>query len=245
MNLKSFGCSFIFGSELPDAGFGTVSATVSKLTWPSLLAQQLNQEYLCYARPGAGNLQIAERALCHLATNEPSLYVIGWTWIDRFDYFDVNDLYEKKPTGGTPQDEIWWNDTRAQYRQKWNTVMPVDETDISKFYYKNLHSEIRDKLTTLMSIKLVIDTLKQKGYPFIMTYMDDLMFDTRWHTTLAITDIQNYIRPYMTQFDNLNFLDWSKKNNFDIAPGGHPLQQAHAVASKLIYNTYTSTNDAK
>lgn len=242
MNLKSFGCSFIFGSELPDAGYGTTCATVSRLTWPAQLAQRIDHNYMCYAKPGAGNLQIAERALSHLATNEQALFVIGWTWIDRFDYFDASDLYEKK-RNGTPTDEIWWHDTQAQYRHRWSTIMPVDETPTANFYYKNLHSEIRDKLTTLMSIKLVIDTLKQKGCPFIMTYMDDLMFDTRWHTTLAITDIQNYIRPYMTRFDDMNFVDWSKKNNFAIAPGGHPLEQAHAAASELMYQYYL-TKDA-
>ena len=191
MDLKSFGCSFIFGSELPGTERGNFGAQ-SKLTWPAHLAQHLNYNYLCYARPGAGNLQIAERVLSHLATDHQSLFVIGWTYIDRFDYVTVNDP-AKWP--GMP----------------WSTLMPVDTTDIANTYYKNLHSEIRDKLTTLMSVRLVIDTLKQKGCPFIMTYMDDLMFDQQWHTTPAIADLQDYIRPHMTTFDSMNFQQWSKK----------------------------------
>ena len=85
MNLKSFGCSFIFGSELSDDGKNGRYATGSKLTWPAHVARHLNYTYLCYARPGSGNLQIAERTLTHLATNEHALFVINWTYIDRFD----------------------------------------------------------------------------------------------------------------------------------------------------------------
>ena len=174
MNLKSFGCSFIFGSELSDDAQNDQYPTGSRLTWPAHLAAYLGYDYLIYARPGAGNLQIAERVLTHLATN--------------------------------------------------------------------LHSEIRDKLATLMSVRLVIDTLKQKGCPFIMTYMDDLMFDRRWHTTPAITDLQDYIRPHMTTFGGMNFQQWSKKNGHPITAIGHPLESAHAAAGQLIIKVFDTQN---
>jgi hypothetical protein len=230
MNLKSFGCSFIYGSELSDEVLWDKTigrhAKHSKSTWPAHLARHLNYNYLCYARPGAGNLQIAERALTHLATNEQALFVINWTFIDRFDYFmldNPNKFYDNE-----------WNE--------WATLMPIDETDLAKTYYKQLHSEIRDKLTTLMNIKLVVDTLKQKNCPFIMTYMDDLMFDTRWHTTPAITDIQDYIRPHMTQFDGLTLQQWTKKNGYPITSIGHPLEQAHAAAGQLMIKVFDTQN---
>jgi hypothetical protein len=230
MNLKSFGCSFIYGSELSDEVLWDKAAgryaKHSKSTWPAHLARHLNYNYLCYARPGAGNLQIAERALTHLATNEQALFVVNWSFIDRFDYFmldNPNKFYDNE-----------WNE--------WATLMPIDETDISKIYYKQLHSELRDKLTTLMSVKLVVDTLKQKNCPFIMTYMDDLMFDKRWHTTPAITDIQDYIRPHMTQFDGLTLQQWSKKNGYPITSIGHPLEQAHAAAGQLMIKVFDTQN---
>ena len=117
MNLKSFGCSFIYGSELSDEIIYDPSKhrspRHSKSTWPAHLARHLNYDYQCYARPGAGNLQIAERVLSHLATNETALFVINWTFIDRFDYFDIN------------------NPTRF-FNNTWSTIMPVDETDIAK-----------------------------------------------------------------------------------------------------------------
>ena len=229
MNLKSFGCSFIYGSELSDEIlYDPIRQQPwphhSKLTWPSHLAQHLNYDYQCYARPGAGNLQIAERVLSHLATNETALFVINWTFIDRFDYVNVN------------------NPNSWPGAMSWSTIMPVDETAIAKTYYKDLHSEIRDKLTTLMSIKLVVDTLQQKNCPFVMTYMDDLMFDKRWHTTPAITDMQDYILPHMTTFDGLNLQQFAKKNGYPITSIGHPLEQAHAAAGELMIKVFDTQN---
>jgi hypothetical protein len=219
MKLKSFGCSFIFGSELADDGRDLPIPTASNFTWPAHLAQHLGYEYDCRARPGSGNLQIAERVLTHAVDNDSTLFVIGWTWIDRFDF--TNSQINNHPIA-------------AQW-ENWRTIMPIDTTPLAKTYYQGLHTEYRDKLTTLMSIRLVIDTLKQKNIPFLMTYMDDLIFDQRWHTTPAVLDLQEYIKPYMTTFDNLNFLDWSRKNGYAISEAWHPLEDAHkAVADYLI-----------
>jgi hypothetical protein len=226
MKLKSFGCSFIFGSELSDDGRNGRYATGSRLTWPAHMADHLGYEYFTYSRAGAGNLQIAERVLTHLATNEHALFVVGWTYIDRFDYVSTVDP-SKWP--GMP----------------WSTLMPIDTHDLAKTYYRDLHSEIRDKLATLMSIRLVIDTLKQKNCPFIMTYMDDLMFDKQWNTTPAITDLQDYIRPHMTTFEGMNFQQWSKKNGHPITAIGHPLESAHRAAGELMFKVFDkqSTSD--
>ena len=229
MDLKSFGCSFIFGTELADDGRDLPIPTPSNFTWPARIAQHLNYNYQCYARPGSGNLQIAERVLSHATTVDNSMFVIGWTWIDRFDY--TNSIISN-----SPQASKWKN---------WRTIMPVDKTDLAKIYYQGLHTEYRDKLTTLMSIKLVIDTLNQKNIPFLMTYLDNLMFDQQWHLTPAVTDLQEYILPYMTTFDNLNFVDWSKKNGYPITKIGHPLEEAHHAAGDYMIKVFDKqkTND--
>jgi hypothetical protein len=141
------------------------------------------------------------------------LCIIGWTWIDRFDY-----CIEKSQWPGMP----------------WSTLMPIDDNEVAKIYYRDLHSECRDKLSTLTNMKLAIDTLSSKNIPFIMTYMDELTFDQTWHTTPAIIELQNYVRPYMTKFDDLTFLDWSRKNKFPESDMWHPLEPAHEAASKMI-----------
>jgi hypothetical protein len=222
MKLKSFGCSFIFGSELADDGRDLPIPTSSNFTWPAHLARHLEYDYQCYARPGSGNLQIAERVLSHATDVDDSMFVIGWTWIDRFDY--TNSTISNDPIQSK-----WSN---------WRTLMPVDTTDLATTYYKGLHTEYRDKLTTLMSIRLVIDTLTQKNISFLMTYTDELMFDQRWNTTPAVTDLQGYILPYMTTFDNLNFVNWSKKNGYPITKIGHPLEAAHRAAADYMISVF-------
>jgi hypothetical protein len=213
MKLKSFGCSFIFGTDLHDDSRLAPKATASNYTWPALLAKKHGWDYTCYARPGAGNLEIAERLLSQLCDAEPAVYVIGWTWIDRFSYTDTHNKWSGSP---------------------WHTIMPIDTDDKAEIYYRDIHSEMRDKLTTLLNVRVAIDSLKQHEHRFIMTYMDDLMFDNRWNTTPAICDLQGYCQPHMTQFENKSFLEYSKEKGFEISQTLHPLEAAHQAAFELI-----------
>jgi len=223
MKLKSFGCSFIFGSELADDGHGGPYATPSQLTWPAHLASYLNRQYECYARPGSGNLQILESILNQAATSTNSdLFVIGWTWIDRFDYYPTNP--------NTPS------------RSPWRTIMPVDTDTVAQVYYRDLHSEYRDKLVSLANIKLAIDTLQQRQIPFVMTYMDQLLFDQRWHITPAVIELQTYVQPFMKNFDGQTFLEWSRANGYPETAAWHPLEEAHRAASNFMIKVFDKQN---
>jgi hypothetical protein len=206
MKLKSFGCSLIYGSELTDD-----RGCPSQLTWPALLSKKLELEYECYARPGCGNLQILEQVLNQSISNEPSIFVVGWSWIDRFDY-RVN----------TPGIDSW------------ETITPGDNSKLAKTYYRDLSSEFRDKFSTLIYIKTAIDTLKQQNIRFIMTYMDPWLFEQRWHVTPAILDLQKQVLPHMTTFEGKNFLDWSRHHGYPEGLKWHPLDQAHDAAAQYI-----------
>jgi hypothetical protein len=214
MILKSFGCSFIFGTDLADDGRNGPYARGSKLTWPALLAQELGYTYQTHARPGSGNLQILERMLNQCNIDESAVFVIGWTYIDRFDYLRNN--YERWP--GTP----------------WKTILPLEEDALTKTYYKQLNSQLQDKLCSLIYIKTAIDTLLQKKIPFVMTYVDPLIFETEWHCSPAVAELQNYVKPYMTTFEGKTFLEFTRINNFPISSTAHPLEQAHQAASQVI-----------
>lgn len=217
MRLKSFGCSFIYGSDLSDAG---PYAAPSQLTWPAHLSRRLQKSYECHARPGAGNLQILENILNQIpSSNNQDLFVVGWTWIDRFDYYDAD-----------------YNP--AQNRNPWSTIMPIDQSDIAKSYYKILHSEYRDKLSTLICVKTAVDSLNQRGIPFVMTYMDSLMFDQRWNTSCAISELQHYTQPYMTTFDGMSFLEWSRHHGYPESQAWHPLELAHQAAGDFMIKVF-------
>lgn len=208
MKLKSFGCSFVFGTDLADANDGSTQLLIqpSVKTWPALLAQHLGCEYECYAWAALGNLQILERVLAQ-ANSDPSLFLVNWTWIDRFDYVQNQD---------------------------WSTIRPTCTDERAKFYYKYLHNQYRDKLTTLINIKLAIDTLQQHGHKIIMSYMDDLIFETKWHASPAVIELQNYVRPFMTTFEGKTFLQWSRDKGFYVNERLHPLEDAHSAAASYL-----------
>lgn len=205
--IKSFGCSFVYGSDLADDGHGVVGADPSKLTWPALLAQHNNWHYQCYAQPGRGNAFILDQILTHAGADD-SVFVVGWTWIDRYDYIDDSEL--------------------------WQTLRPSQNSAESHFYYKHLHSQYLDKLKTLSYIKTAIDVLTQCNRPFVMTYMDELLLEKEWHTTSATECLQQYIEPYLTTFEGDTFLNWSQNQGYKISDAMHPLESAHAAAAKYL-----------
>jgi hypothetical protein len=219
MKLKSFGCSFIFGSDLADT-LGKNYGFPSKTSWPALLAKRFELDYECHANPGAGNLQILEQILTHSVDNQPSVFVVGWTWIDRFDYHYM------------PEPDL------SHDHSKWETIRPSMETSLSRYYFKDLQCEFRDKLTSLVYIKTAIDVLQQKNIPFVMTYMDPLLFERKWHVSPAVLDLQNYVRPYMTMFDHQTFLEWSRSLGYAESANWHPLEQAHQAAADIMLTVF-------
>lgn len=147
------------------------------------------------------------------------VFVIGWSWIDRFDYTTDANI------GPTHIYDITASSV-------WRTVMPIDTDHKSTVYYRDLHSQYRDKLTNLVYIKTAIDTLHQKNIKFIMTYIDELLFEA--DSTPAVSQLQNFVQPYMTKFDGKTFIDYSRQNGFAISSTMHPLEDAHRAAFKTI-----------
>lgn len=209
MKLKSFGCSFVYGTDLADCVSRGRNVIHSSRTWPALLARHFNMDYECYARPGSGNLQIANTILNNI--DEPALYVINWSWIDRFDY-------------------------NADKQSAWETIRPVDTDERATVYYRDMHSQYRDKLTSLMAIYSVVSELKHRKHPFIMTYMDELLWEQEWHFDPSIKILQDFVKPAMGTFEGYTFLDWAKRKGFEISPGLHPLETAHQAAYELAIN---------
>lgn len=195
---------------MPDEQIPTYSA--SRLTWPARLSREFDMVYECYARPGRGNFFIANQVLDNLAKNEPALHVINWTYIDRFDFVD------KDYTDG-----------------RWETLRPGSGNHShSDFYYRNLHSELRDKLHTLQLIKLVTMELLAAGHPFIMTYMDDLIWDQRWHTTPAMIKQQEFVKPLMLHWQTnwqelINWSLWAVQQGHAVTANNHLLESGHEL----------------
>ena len=146
-----------------------------------------------------------------------SLMIINWTMIDRFDYSNPKGMH--------------YHNGDIDYV----TLTPGNHNEESEFYFKKIHSEYRDKLTSLLYIKTAIDVLKKRNTRFIMTCLDDLLFCQKWHAPPHVIELQQEIRPHIVDFEGMNFLDWARHKNFAIGPGGHPLDQAHAAAAELMW----------
>lgn len=219
MKLKSFGCSFIFGTDLADDGRNGPYANGSRLTWPALIAEHFGYKYETYARPGSGNLQILERLLCQIDPSDPAIYVIGWSYTGRFDYVDERLA--------TP-----WPGT------KWKTIMPIDTDPLAETYFGDLHAEYSDKLLSLIYARTAIDCLRQNGCDFIMTYQDPVMLCEKWHTTKGSALLLEHVRPCLRDFEGQTFTQWSRDRGFPISATDHPLEAAHRAAADIVINNW-------
>ena len=201
MKLCSFGDSFIFGTDLEDCG----NNSHSNLTWPALIAKNLNLDYECYAKPGCGNRYILNQLLDH--TDVDCFYIIQWTWIDRYDY-NFNDI--------------------------WQTVRPsLDNKKTDEFYYKNFHSELHDKQVTLGLIYQAVCALEWNNCKYLMTYIDPLMLDKKWHCPPGVQFLQDRVSSSLSSVDNDNFLGWARSKNYSISKSWHPLEEAHTKFSDI------------
>jgi len=216
MKIRSFGCSFIFGTDLSDANEKSAPIHASQLTWPALIAKKLGLEYKCHARGGMGNLFVLDEILTISKQYPEDFFIVGWTWIDRFDYSDPNGRHFYKKYGD------------------WRTFTPGISDESSVFYYKKIHSEYRDKLTNLSYIKTVIDILSSQKSKFIMTYMDKILLHKNWTVSPGINALQDSILPYLHDFDGKTFLDWSRDRGYAISNTWHPLEQAHSAAADYM-----------
>jgi len=224
MKLKSFGCSFIWGSEMPDCTIPKTDIPVlgnppSQYTWPARLSRELKLKYECHAWPGRGNFFVASQVLDQLARNESALYVINWTWIDRFDFKSTDTSTDS-----------------------WQTLMPGKRAhEHADFYYRNLHSELRDKMNCLQLIKLVTLELLASGQPFIMTYMDHLIFDQQWHVTPGMLKQQEFVRPLMLHWeienhDPMNWSGWAAQQGHELSEYYHLLASGHELVFQNVLN---------
>lgn len=216
MRIASFGCSFTFGTELRDSGNDLPWPRASSLTWPALVASKRSAQYTCMAYGGSGNLSILDRVLTRCCYFPDDIFIINWTFSDRFDYSD--------PAGSH------FGNGQHDYL----TARPGESDLVSNFYFRHMHSEYRDKITNLMYIKTAIDHLMGVGARFFMTCIDPVLFCQQWHAPPHVVKLQDEVRAHIHDFEGRNFLDWSRHRGFEITAAGHPLEQAHAVAADLM-----------
>jgi hypothetical protein len=179
-------------------------------SWPALIARDLSLPCRNYARAGVGNLKILESILAVARPN--SLCVVSWTWIDRFDF--INSAVES-----------------------WETLRPALDHPHADHYFRNLHSQYRDTLTSLIYVSQAIDYFQTNNIPFLMTCIDRLILapvDAKWHDPRPIEALQRKINNHIKYFEDMDFVQWAEHKKFAISSTLHPLQDAHRAAADIM-----------
>ena len=218
----AIGDSFTRGDELADCLVEHGPKIYSKNTWPALIAKSLNANYKCSAVGGKGNHWISWQVAVHIHNYKSvdSLFIINWSWLERFDYVDINN-----------------ND--------WLTTHPRHEDKLNHYFYRNLDSDLWNVHRNRQQIHSTVALLKEHNIDFIMTCIDPMCWfktldsqheSTSWWES-ALSTIRNQTIPNIKDFDGMTFLEWSKHNKFSFGPNGHPLEDAHSAAAQYIQRT--------
>lgn len=216
--LHAFGDSFTFGSDLKDTIIVPGTVKPSNSTWPALLSKHRSLDYVCHAYPGETNQTIVRKFFDNLhLINDDDFVVVNWTWINRWDFYNVEN-------------------------SKWEHLRPDTEDSIFfENYIKYFQSELWDKMETLKAINLVHLMLKSKKIKFIATCIDKLAFDTVWHCPTYVENLQNNVNDDIVWFDDKGFYNWAKTNNYKISDKWHPLEEAHIDAFKYLNENFRIT----
>ena len=202
------GDSFTRGDELTDCSTHSRIAphhTHSLSTWPALVAKKLGIEYDCMTIGGRGNHWISMSVSTYLEKHRDALFIINWSWFERFDYIDV-------VTG------------------EWTVTHPRHTDQLDHYFYKHIDSERWNLHRNLQQIHSTICLLEQNSIDFIMTCIDPMLYNKE----NFVTPLQAQVNHYIVNFYGYTFLEWAKHKNFEIGPGGHPLEKAHVEAAKYI-----------
>ena len=207
----AIGDSFLAGAELRSPA----------LTWPALFANESKLDYQCLARSGH-SIEFVLRTLLeslHRET-EPCFFVLHWPSAMRFEYVDKQ------------------NDTWVQINPN-NILFGNDSSEtVKKIYYQHVNSLLGDKWRALSTIFSAVLALKQTNHVYVMTTVDDFLFETEFHNPPYIEYLQKQCRSEIKDFNGLPFHQWADKNNFPKGPHGHPLESAHRAAFEFTKPLY-------
>ena len=224
MKIVSFGDSFVFGSELKNNPDGSMA-------WPSLVAKKINVDYQTYSDPGCGNDAIAQQIYTHFADNtaEDDLAIINWTWTSRWDMY-IGDC------------DTWITvDSNSRTEKLQRLLGQTQLHQLIELYNNYLNKSLLwNKIRNLQTIFSAQQYLKIKKINSIQTFMDYELFTTEFHAPPYVKELQKLVVLEMRDWGNgLNFLDWSKNNNFFITEiGWHPLEDAHIAAADFWLPVY-------
>lgn len=221
--LIAFGDSFTWGSDMGDTmridefnekhsdTDAKYCGMYSRRTWQKHVADYLDIDYKCLAQEGCSNQTIYRRFLEALPLiNLDDVVSVSFTWRDRHDFYDG---------------------------EKWETIRPsgTEDNPLTKPYYKFFHNSNQDQIESLTMLNLIISILEAKKVKYIITPIDELIYNDPWHSSLeSIKALQDLYADRITWFDGKGFHQWAKDAGYPISPMWHPLEAAHLGAFSYL-----------
>lgn len=216
MIIVAAGDSFIWGNELADSTL----EKYSRGTFTALLAKE--HDYVCVANPGNANNAISRTAINACVDYKDVFLIATWTYPQRCEF---------------------------RFSDQWKSINSwhVVEPEFSKQYFKHAgNSEYYEIYSTVKEIVFLQQYCQINHIPYMFLTADN-------HFYLH----ENYLRSQDAGLNNLyDQIDWSKwfwfppadqglrtprgfcqwavENKYSVGPQGHPLEQAHYDAAKLI-----------
>jgi hypothetical protein len=225
MILVAGGDSFIWGSELADSPSEDAGGYSCK-TFPALLAQQTNMDYVCAAYPGNANDAISRMAIDALSKLDSDKFLlVQWTYPQRREF---------------------------RFDNKWISINSwhTEQKEFSELYFKmvgnNEYYEVYSILKEILFLQCYCTT-NNIQYMF-MTADNHFYCHPNYERHSTDSSVRNlftqidwsrwFFFPAKTQLNETlaprGFYQWAIENKYTIAPRGHPLEQAHKDASLII-----------
>jgi len=205
--MKKFSKITAFGASIT-AGRGLKDKTN---TWSSIIARNLQLEYLCLADISLSNATITRKILNH--NHEPDqLVLVLWTSTTRYEFKTEDDWLIITPSSNQQGFTKQWYSGPGQW----------EYTGVSN---------------TLKEILLAQTFLRDKNISYLFT-IDNNEVHGSWLKNSGDTYIKQLYNlidwDRFVFFDNQGFLPWCKEKQFEMAEDGHPLEHAHSAAANYI-----------
>jgi lysophospholipase L1-like esterase len=208
MRLLTVGDSFTYGEELADL----TSA------WPNLLADKLSYKVTNLAKPGAGNTKILRNTIEN--ADRYDIIVVSWSHFARIEFADEHGTYD-----------IWPGNHGNLFKDKLSF-----RKDILN-YINRYHDDVYLYSQQLINIILLQNYLKQNNKKYIMLDSFIECYDpdfSREKMRLLMPQLVNQIdSTYYMGWPTTTMMEWTYGT--PQGPGGHFLEQGHAIVADKIY----------
>ena len=234
------GDSFIYGSELSDCIDQHGIEQVSQLTYPALIAKEVNMEYTCVARPGYSNAAVRRTVMnaCE-QYSDIALVIVSWSFTGRYE-FRINQEW-RQLSSWTAVDDIKEIEKKFQFdnpivlQHHANELAKTKQSglnDFAKWLYTNT-DYIAEVYDTLSNVILLQQYLTLHDIPYIFTAADRKNVDVSVDDE-SVQTLQKQLNEIWGWFDNKGFYTWAQDMRFPFATT-HPREQAHIEAAHIFY----------